>query len=178
MKCDRNIPCASCERRGLANLCLANGTLRPGKGSRYILSSTEELHSKIDHLLERSRDLEVALDASYSLHSTGTHGLLKKDLLVEGSRLALERDHDEEAEVPVAAFGTLKISEKTGGAEWIGSTASSYFFVQDEDAQSGISSIEVVSEVDYMLRDMMTCLPSKEEAWSLLESYHENFTWK
>ncbi|KAG8828075.1 hypothetical protein FRC19_009931 [Serendipita sp. 401] len=108
MKCDRNIPCASCERRGLANLCLANGTLRPGKGSRYILSSTEELHSKIDHLLERSRDLEVALDASYSLHSTGTHGLLKKDLLVEGSRLALERDHDEEAEVPVAAFGTLK----------------------------------------------------------------------
>ncbi|KAG8834563.1 hypothetical protein FRC17_008397 [Serendipita sp. 399] len=142
---------------------------------RYILSSTEELHTKIDQLLERVRDLEVALDASYSLHSTGTHGLLKKDLLVEGSRLALERDHDEEAEVPVAAFGTLKISEKTGGAEWIGSTASSYFF---EDARSGISSsMEAVSEADYILQEMTASLPSKEEAWSLLESYHENFTW-
>lgn len=75
---------------------------------RYILSSTEELHAKIDQLLERTRDLEVALDASHSLHSTETHGLLKKDLLVEGSRLALERDHDEETEVPVAALGTLK----------------------------------------------------------------------
>jgi len=119
----------------------------------YILASTEELHARIDMLLERTRDLEVALDASYSLHSTQTHGLLKKDLLVEGSRLALERDHDEEEEVPVAAFGTLKskwppisistmsvlpwlihcalVSQKTGGAEWVGSTGSSYFFVQD-----------------------------------------------
>jgi hypothetical protein len=58
--------------------------------------------------LERTRDLEVALEASHSLHSGETHGLLKKDLLVEGSRLALEREHEEEAEVPVAAIGTLK----------------------------------------------------------------------
>lgn len=75
--------------------------------NRYILASTEELHARIDELLERTRDLEVALEASYALHATQTHGLLKKELLVEGSRLALERDHDEE-EVPVAAFGTLK----------------------------------------------------------------------
>jgi len=74
----------------------------------YILASTEELHAKIDQLLERTRDLEVALEASNSLHSNQTHALLKKELLVEGSRLALERDHDEEEEVPVVALETLK----------------------------------------------------------------------
>lgn len=50
----------------------------------------------------------MALDSAHSLHSTQTHKLLKKDALVEGSRLALEREHDEEEEVPVTAFGTLK----------------------------------------------------------------------
>lgn len=177
MKCDRNVPCSSCTKRGLSNLCLSNGTLRPGKGTRYILASTEELHAKIDQLLERARDLEVALDASYSLHSTTTHGLLRKDLLVEGSRLALEKEHEEEPEVPVAALGTLKISQKTGGAAWIGSTASSYFFVHDDDNASVTSSVDTLPEHDHMLREMCGSLPSKEEAWSLLESYHENFTW-
>lgn len=177
MKCDRNVPCGSCTKRGLSNLCLANGTLRPGKGTRYILSSTEELHTKIDQLLERARDLEVALEASYSLHSNQTHGLLKKDLLVEGSRLALERDQEEDPEVPIAALGTLKISQKTGGSEWIGSIASSYFFVQDDDAASVASSVETLPENELMLQQMVEMLPSKVDAWSLIECFYENFTW-
>ncbi|KZT25731.1 hypothetical protein NEOLEDRAFT_1064791, partial [Neolentinus lepideus HHB14362 ss-1] len=60
IKCDKNIPCNACVRRGCANIC-PNGSLSGGQGTRLILADTETLHRKITQLSERVRQLEDAL---------------------------------------------------------------------------------------------------------------------
>ncbi|XP_006462393.1 hypothetical protein AGABI2DRAFT_137096, partial [Agaricus bisporus var. bisporus H97] len=49
LKCDRNFPCASCKKRGCAEIC-PDGVLVSGKGTRFILANTEQLHSKIQEM--------------------------------------------------------------------------------------------------------------------------------
>lgn len=60
LKCDRNFPCASCKKRGCAEIC-PEGVLVSGKGTRFILANTEQLHGKIHEMSERIRVLEDAL---------------------------------------------------------------------------------------------------------------------
>ncbi|CAK5274110.1 unnamed protein product [Mycena citricolor] len=79
IKCDKQIPCQSCIRRGCAALC-PNGALATGQGTRFVLAATEHLHRKISRMSERIRLLEDALG---SLHAdTGgpdsVHPLLLK----------------------------------------------------------------------------------------------------
>lgn len=62
LKCDRNFPCASCKKRGCAEIC-PEGVLVSGKGTRFILANTEQLHTKIHDMSERIRQLEEALEA-------------------------------------------------------------------------------------------------------------------
>ncbi|GLB45485.1 putative fungal specific transcription factor [Lyophyllum shimeji] len=61
LKCDRNFPCSSCKKRGCAEIC-PEGVLVSGKGTRFILANTEQLHSKIHEMSERIRQLEDALE--------------------------------------------------------------------------------------------------------------------
>ncbi|KAF5382336.1 hypothetical protein D9757_008469 [Collybiopsis confluens] len=54
LKCDRNFPCQFTE-------VFIKGTLTSGKGSRFILANTGQLHAKISQLSDRVRVLEEAL---------------------------------------------------------------------------------------------------------------------
>jgi hypothetical protein len=53
------------------------GVLVSGKGTRFILANTEQLHSKIHEMSERIRHLEEALEALHSQCSTESHPLLR-----------------------------------------------------------------------------------------------------
>ncbi|KAJ3844566.1 hypothetical protein EV361DRAFT_194264 [Lentinula raphanica] len=76
LKCDRNFPCQSCRKRGCGDIC-PEGALTSGRGSRFILANTGQLHAKISQLSERVRLLENALRD----HAGSEHPLLTPDLL-------------------------------------------------------------------------------------------------
>ncbi|CAA7269113.1 unnamed protein product [Cyclocybe aegerita] len=80
LKCDRVFPCQSCVKRGCGSLC-PEGALTSGRGSRFILANTEQLHEKIFELSERVRQLEDALEFLQSRCSNQPHPLLAPDLL-------------------------------------------------------------------------------------------------
>ncbi|KAH8114646.1 hypothetical protein DFH11DRAFT_1483121, partial [Phellopilus nigrolimitatus] len=94
LKCDRIFPCQSCVKRGCGGIC-PEGSLVSGRGSRYILANTEQLHEKILQMSDRIRDLEEALSvttAEHTLCAPGSgfpHPLLKDDLLLIKSQLEL-----------------------------------------------------------------------------------------
>ncbi|KAJ3733329.1 hypothetical protein DFJ43DRAFT_995462 [Lentinula guzmanii] len=76
LKCDRNFPCQSCRKRGCGDIC-PEGSLTSGRGSRFILANTGQLHGKISQLSERVRLLENALRD----HANPEHPLLAPNLL-------------------------------------------------------------------------------------------------
>ncbi|KAI0648019.1 hypothetical protein C8Q79DRAFT_953189 [Trametes meyenii] len=76
LKCDRVFPCQSCCKRGCAEIC-PDGALTGGKGSRFILANTEQLHEKIKAMSGRIRELEEALNEVQPAHH-----LLRDDLLL------------------------------------------------------------------------------------------------
>ncbi|KAG6835911.1 hypothetical protein H0H93_013451, partial [Arthromyces matolae] len=80
LKCDRVFPCQSCVKRGCGSLC-PEGALTSGRGSRFILANTEQLHEKIAVLGDRVRKLEDALRTLQATHSLHPHPLLSPDLL-------------------------------------------------------------------------------------------------
>ncbi|KAF7369259.1 Zn(2)-C6 fungal-type domain-containing protein [Mycena venus] len=89
IKCDKQIPCQSCVRRGCSALC-PNGALATGQGTRFVLAATEHLHRKIARMGERIRMLEDALTA---LHASkgGADGAVHP-LLVDGEDFSLVTD--------------------------------------------------------------------------------------
>ncbi|KAF8895147.1 hypothetical protein BD779DRAFT_1608834 [Infundibulicybe gibba] len=74
----------SCVKRGCGSLCPKTsppGALTSGRGSRFILANTEQLHEKILQLSDRVRQLEDALSVLQSASSNQIHPLLSPDLL-------------------------------------------------------------------------------------------------
>ncbi|KAH6901766.1 hypothetical protein BKA70DRAFT_1308535 [Coprinopsis sp. MPI-PUGE-AT-0042] len=133
IKCDKQIPCQSCVRRGCVTLC-PNGSLATGQGTRFVLAATEHLHNRIAKLNSRIRQLEDALQSLQSQHSIDPHPLLHKDLLFKEEPEQHDEQEMKEVEVQdetappgeiVNAFGTLSVSDNgvtrffgpTGGSE-------------------------------------------------------------
>lgn len=77
LKCNRQFPCTSCERRGCASVC-PNGIVEAGRGSRrHILATTSQLQETVRCLETRIAQLEEALSQSHAMHSTFPHPLLQ-----------------------------------------------------------------------------------------------------
>ncbi|KAF8656078.1 hypothetical protein AX16_002778 [Volvariella volvacea WC 439] len=129
IKCDKQIPCQSCQRRGCAALC-PNGSLATGQGTRFVLAATEHLHRKIASLSGRIRQLEDALATLQARHSDEPHPLLHEDLVHSEEKDEETPFLGEIGGAPAApdmieSFGTLSISDHgvsrffgpTGGSE-------------------------------------------------------------
>ncbi|KAF9232449.1 fungal-specific transcription factor domain-containing protein [Melanogaster broomeanus] len=130
IKCDKQIPCQSCQRRGCAALC-PNGVLATGQGTRFVLAATEHLHRRIAKMSERIRLLEDALGELQSQRSTEPHPLLRDDLLGVNQKDDEPSIPSDESGAPshplevLDAFGTLSITDHgisrffgpTGGSE-------------------------------------------------------------
>ncbi|KAG1816497.1 fungal-specific transcription factor domain-containing protein [Suillus subaureus] len=118
IKCDKQIPCQSCQRRGCAALC-PNGSLATGQGTRFVLAATEHLHRQIANRSGRIRQLEDALGLLQSRHSAEPHPLLRDDLCGadqkdEISSIAQLGDNVAGPSNPpeiLDAFGTLSIND-------------------------------------------------------------------
>lgn len=159
IKCDKQIPCQSCQRRGCAALC-PNGSLATGQGTRFVLAATEHLHRQIANMSGRIRQLEDALGLLQSRHSAEPHPLLRDDLRGadqkdEFSIIAQPGDNAAGPSNPpeiLDAFGTLSITDHgisrffgpTGGPECL---LTSDKIVQDEytDASSPESGRDSMS---------------------------------
>ncbi|KAF9071212.1 hypothetical protein BDP27DRAFT_1419250 [Rhodocollybia butyracea] len=76
LKCDRNFPCQSCRKRGCGDIC-PEGALTSGRGSRFILANTGQLHGKISQLSERVRYLEDVVKGFNEHHPSLSPELLR-----------------------------------------------------------------------------------------------------
>ncbi|EMD39104.1 hypothetical protein CERSUDRAFT_112798 [Gelatoporia subvermispora B] len=130
IRCDKSIPCQSCQRRGCAALC-PNGSLATGQGTRFVLAATEHLHKRIAKMSERIRQLEDALAVMQAKCSNDPHPLLS------GEEATVPGGPDEDIPPPeqtspakadvLDAFGTLTVSDHgvsrffgpTGGPEYL-----------------------------------------------------------
>ncbi|KAG6889813.1 hypothetical protein C0992_003928 [Termitomyces sp. T32_za158] len=74
------------KKRGCAEIC-PEGVLVSGKGTRFILANTEQLHAKIHEMSERIRNLEEALEQCRCTPTS--HPLLTSELLTIKSTMGL-----------------------------------------------------------------------------------------
>ncbi|KAF9070158.1 hypothetical protein BDP27DRAFT_647716 [Rhodocollybia butyracea] len=115
LRCDKSVPCGSCSRRGCDSIC-PNGTLEAGVGTRFILASTTQLHSKISSMSARIRALEDALAIFQASVSSERHPLLQEELLkIKFGSEVLPSDNTAEFE---ARGPTLPVSGTAGESSW------------------------------------------------------------
>ncbi|KIM34040.1 hypothetical protein M408DRAFT_325571 [Serendipita vermifera MAFF 305830] len=186
IKCSRTIPCDQCIRRGVEEIC-PDGKLRSGRQGRYLLASSETLHEENKALKLRIRTLEQALGSS-SPGEASTHPLLQPHLLsIARPYLAdvsapVQSQTVSEEDTLVNRFGTMQIDK------WLGPTALSEVHLDFHDKED-----DFIPEIDDhakfaapfsmlfppMILNSMAIknLPSKVEAWSLLETCYENATY-
>ncbi|KAI0080184.1 hypothetical protein K474DRAFT_1590475 [Panus rudis PR-1116 ss-1] len=148
LRCDRTIPCGSCVKRGCAAIC-PDGSLTTGKGNRFVLASTQDLHEKIQELATRVRELEDALRSSHARYTAEPHPLLSEELLrikapIQRENLSLQTngDHGTENQGPdvLDSFGSLAISD-TGRTKYFGQATSSWKSAQDEDRDDQFANL-------------------------------------
>ncbi|KAK8847607.1 hypothetical protein IAR55_005466 [Kwoniella newhampshirensis] len=139
LKCSREWPCTSCEKRGCAQIC-PNGEMRTGKGKRLILADTAELHQRISIL-------EVALAQAHAKSTATPHPLLESPYLFSPRenvarpypRPGVKREKGgnsawgEEDDVLQGSFGTLTIGQE-GQAKFVGSFAGSEYLREGEES--------------------------------------------
>ncbi|TDL15877.1 hypothetical protein BD410DRAFT_777607 [Rickenella mellea] len=134
IKCDKKLPCSSCQRRGCASLC-PNGSLATGQGTRSVLAATDHLHRRLSKMGERIRQLEDALAMLQSRVSDETHPLLRDELLslkVRKPEDERERQIGSGSEEFVDAFGTLSISDK-GSSMFFGAAGGTERLLMNDD---------------------------------------------
>ncbi|WVQ79861.1 hypothetical protein IAT38_001961 [Cryptococcus sp. DSM 104549] len=144
LKCSREWPCTSCEKRGCAQIC-PNGEMRTGKGKRLILADTAELHQRISLL-------EVALAQAHGKSSSTPHPLLESPYLFSpregtstrpyarpGGKDGNDAPRPGEDDLLQGAFGTLTIGQE-GQATFVGSFAGSEYLREGEDSGDEIDA--------------------------------------
>ncbi|KAG1767817.1 hypothetical protein EDD22DRAFT_772804 [Suillus occidentalis] len=112
------VPCSTCVKRGCSILC-PNGTMPPGKGSRFVGVAEEYLRHKAAKLEERMRSLEDALAILQVNTSTQPHPLLTN------------KWSDEEADSGIDTTPTMAETNLHGMIDALGS------LYLDGDPQSG-----------------------------------------
>ncbi|KAG1902682.1 uncharacterized protein F5891DRAFT_1127608 [Suillus fuscotomentosus] len=129
------VPCETCVKRGCSTIC-PSGSLTAGKGNRLVLANTEELHSKIEVMSARMRELEETLRQMHSKVSDLPHPLLSDtDTVISNDSPESSSSSDFPEQQPQAsnkadadsvidAFGTLTIGTR-GETIFMGGTARS-----------------------------------------------------
>ncbi|KAF9263504.1 hypothetical protein L218DRAFT_927132 [Marasmius fiardii PR-910] len=221
LKCDRKVPCSSCGRfdsvlvrttaekifsvrRGCPSIC-PNGSLASGQGTRYVLADTSQLHSKINEMGQRIRQLEDALAISQSSLSNEPHPLLRDELM--SIKFGPERhittltNHALKSSTSSDSLnvpGTLTFGEP-GEAKYFGRSAGAEaLLLTGADIDDAISEEEEMSPSPYKeviqlsslfpitfdedpertLKLLYSQLPQRPRAWSLCETYLEHVSWQ
>ncbi|KAG0700446.1 fungal-specific transcription factor domain-containing protein [Suillus ampliporus] len=199
LKCDRVFPCQSCSKRGCAEIC-PDGALTSGKGSRFILANTEQLHTKIIQMSDRIRQLEDALETVQAKCSSDPHPLLHQDSLriknslelysshATGGRHArtdgtIKENHADSFQLPVASSST-RDADKVQDSRSEGRYSSAEAPTSDVPGLS--PEIEKLSQTfpypwlpnNPMRQRIYEMLPSREEAEYLCTQARLNALWQ
>ncbi|KAJ6538585.1 fungal-specific transcription factor domain-containing protein [Mycena sp. CBHHK59/15] len=203
LKCDKKLPCSSCIRRGCPSIC-PNGSLS-SQGTRFVLASTDHLHTKIGEMGQRIRQLEDALAIfQASTGSNETHPLLRDELLSvkfgpeKGSvpdKLAKRKETSMDS---IDALGTLTIGDDGEGKYFGRSAGSETLFLAGAEMEMSSStdyeelpplSVEIARLSNSFpfsaggppgraLDLLFEYLPEQPRAWSLCETYMEQCAWQ
>ncbi|KAH9052349.1 fungal-specific transcription factor domain-containing protein [Lactarius vividus] len=200
IKCDKQIPCQSCQRRGCASLC-PNGSLATGQGTRFVIAATEHLHRRIDRMGDRIRELEDALAVLQGSHSSEPHPLLCEGSLLKDTDKPDEQPQESEgegADEVTNSLGTLTVSDH-GISRFFGSTSGSLLLLNVDSAESPGRTTENDSSrlslplhlrrfshsfpftptgtVQQNIDTIRDYLPPWDHALAMAESYLANATW-
>ncbi|KAF5369213.1 hypothetical protein D9757_010030 [Collybiopsis confluens] len=180
------------------------GSLTTGKGNRFVLANTEDLHDKISQLATRVRQLEDALAHSHSMSSPQPHPLLSEDLLqikrpLERERMdaAPSKEKKVDPNDTIDAMGSLSITDR-GHSTFFGQTANSWYLLRneqgsDEDEKSPISDPSMPLDVpwlsyafpftpaslnkDALRNNLIGLLPDSSTAQRLCDLYYRHAAW-
>ncbi|KAH8997102.1 fungal-specific transcription factor domain-containing protein [Lactarius hatsudake] len=202
IKCDKQIPCQSCQKRGCVTLC-PNGHLSTGPGTRFVIAATEHLHRRIDRMGDRIRELEDALAVLQMSRSSEPHPLLcGGSLLVDTDKPdeQPQESEDEGLDEITKSFGTLTVSDR-GLSRFFGSTGGSDLLLLENDDSVGSPSQTTEGNssrpslplhlqrfshsfpfippgtVKQHINTIKDFLPPWDHALAMAESYLANATW-
>ncbi|KIY64549.1 hypothetical protein CYLTODRAFT_401701 [Cylindrobasidium torrendii FP15055 ss-10] len=154
IKCDKQVPCKSCVRRGCTSLC-PNGSLSTGQGTRFVLAATEHLHRKIEFMTGRIRQLEDTLAQCQSPFAAQSvlqqPEILELELrMSESEQSSPERDSspenyvlpDNQGTLTMGQHGVSKFFGATGGCEGLIMAAEDTFpaYASSPLSTSGLST--------------------------------------
>ncbi|KIK57140.1 hypothetical protein GYMLUDRAFT_46373 [Collybiopsis luxurians FD-317 M1] len=191
LRCDRTFPCGSCKKRGVSDIC-PDGVLVSGKGTRFILANTEQLHSKIQDMSEHIRRLEEALEKSSN--NSNPHPLLQPEMLSVKSTMELygvtQPKHNGTA-IPVSSERNFDRDSPFGDSErkWDSQMSSVAAGKQREDTmEAQIQSLSVSfpqgdgrlsSGPNVQLREYIRSqLPPRQESAYLWEQLQAHAAWQ
>ncbi|KAJ3777557.1 fungal-specific transcription factor domain-containing protein [Lentinula raphanica] len=175
LRCDRQVPCGSCSRRGCASIC-PSGVLEAGAGHVHQGGMrVGQLRTKIGIMASRIRELETALGEG--------HPLLEERLLKIG-RIDEEPPEEPGSISQLEGLGTLTLGEE-GEASYFGSSGGNESLIaremmlygtSNEDDDSDVSSPNPTPELFAVIAGPSAfhepvVLPSEEEARSLALAY-------
>ncbi|KAL0581182.1 hypothetical protein V5O48_000872 [Marasmius crinis-equi] len=180
LKCDRTFPCGSCKKRGVSDIC-PDGVLVSGKGTRFILANTEQLHTKIHEMSEHIRKLEDALETSTS----GSHPLLTSEMLSIKSTMELygptqgkpdrrtpeqQNDHDSPRADNHQPTPAIKLEPQHDTLDTVGAE------VQRLSRSFPLS--ESAHDPQVLRRHLQRSLPSRGQADYLWDQIRQNALWQ
>ncbi|KZP21363.1 hypothetical protein FIBSPDRAFT_509782 [Athelia psychrophila] len=121
LKCDKQIPCGSCARRGCSSVC-PNDIFTHGQTTKSF-PGMDQLQHKIAEMAQRISQLEDALAILQSSVSNEPHALLVDNLLSRKSALnPLGATKPDMLTETLDAFGTLTVDDH-GEAKYFGPSA-------------------------------------------------------
>ncbi|KLO18324.1 hypothetical protein SCHPADRAFT_820145 [Schizopora paradoxa] len=199
LKCDKQIPCSSCVRRGCMSLC-PNGVQlsKENHGTRHPqrprLVDKERLRTQVLEMGERIRKLENELRILHSCHSPDIHPLLSEELLrvkaiiSESERVTSRRSTSSDVDDQfIESFGTLAVSD--GGTERFLGASGTTESLQIKgfpppavglvyDYRSNWRFIpEIWKNNEVLVQIVKAHLPSQTRATELCEAYLNNISW-
>ncbi|KAJ6515991.1 hypothetical protein C8R45DRAFT_958312 [Mycena sanguinolenta] len=200
LKCDKKLPCSSCIRRGCPSIC-PNGSLS-SQGTRFVLASTDHLHTKIGEMGQRIRQLEDALAIfQASTGSNESHPLLRDELLSIkfGPEKGTAPDKQVKSKEPsmdsIDALGTLTIGDdgESKFGKYFGPSAGSEAKMEmsstNDFPEFPPLSVEIARLSNSFpfsaggppgraLDLLFDYLPEQPRAWALCETYLEQCSWQ
>ncbi|KAJ6573406.1 hypothetical protein DFH09DRAFT_1277047 [Mycena vulgaris] len=181
LKCDKNIPCTSCVRRGCGETCPTGTYLPTGRGRRAVPTESSRLKRAISEMEDRIKELETAITTACDYHldycphlGISPAGALSADQLAD-------------------SFGALTVND-TGDTQYFGPTAATetLLSIEADDPVVELSASTFTAVMDSFslrlggtvtwnaeqaLTQLFVRLPSKLRASQLCEVYFENGCW-
>ncbi|KAJ6573398.1 hypothetical protein DFH09DRAFT_1457350 [Mycena vulgaris] len=197
LKCDKNIPCASCVRRGCGETCPTGTYLPTGRGRRAVPTESSRLKRAMSEMEDRIKELETAITTAYDDHldycphlGISPTGPLSADELADSlGTLTVNNTDDTQyfgrtagTEVwPLfhAGFDSFRLDQALLSIEAddpvIELSASTFTAVTDSfSLRLGRT---VAWNAEQALTQLFVRLPSKLRASQLCEAYFENGCW-